>query len=400
MGDDRNRTRTTSDVILDSDVIASQVVSGASPMLMAVQHTPTTPNSMGSYSPALTAMSVMSLSPDSNTSISSPPNFGLLNSPLSPGSTKLAGTTTSPKDRFSLLSASAQSPTSSGASNGMTNGRTCTLSPRTRTLSPTLFGGGTSILNSLPILNLNQTDDQKEDKKEDKKEDNKKDADTNNTATPSSPTLSSKISSTSLRTDSAGSSRTGSPHRNRPTFSSPPLAPSSSPTRGLDSLELEASTPPDLISGGMPVEFRSVKMSRTMFQPHSTGNEEAASNPVPSDSKDTNNKQPVRRSLFGTSEILKQTVTQNSATKVKDAAGMASAAGIAAAGDLHQRPTSPSGVGSKRSRTFETQNVADTDTDNNIDIDTASASASTALKTKNLKTSHVNHHKKNEFVAG
>jgi len=95
------------------------------------------------------------------------------------------------------------------------------------------------------------------------------------------------------------------------TFSSPPLAPSTSPTRGPDSLVLQdASTPPDLISGGMPVEFRSVKMSRTMFRPTPQTDQcgdpdHAVANPVPSSGKvggaggSASSNKTVRRSLFG-----------------------------------------------------------------------------------------------------
>ena len=359
--DDNNQ----SDIVLDGDVVASQVLLGASPMLMAVNDMPMTPHQI-SGSPALTAMSVMSLSPESTASVTSgtSPSVG----PLVLVS---ADNKTSP-DRVFTLSGSGV-----GASN---SARVCTLSPRTRTLSPTSFvdGESSSILDALPILSLNQENedtsapapapvpapvpvglktkdhgdkDRKGSNDKSSNNDDKDDAaeDKASTSDQTSKMLSTGSSPT-LRSSSARSSRTSSPHRNRPTFSSPPLAPSSSPTRGVDSLALEeASTPPDLISGGMPVEFRSVKMNRTAFRSTTTTSKEGvvASNPVPSPGSiaatQSSSKQPVRRSLFGgnTSEEQQSASTRSGAsTLVKEESTNA------------RRPASPSGVGMKRMRSL------------------------------------------------
>jgi serine/threonine protein kinase len=251
------------DVVIDGDdqnpgVVASQVLYGASPMLMAVGDSLSNMNINKGTSPILTAMSVMSLSPSSN-----------------------AGSN-SPRSRSSSLGVL------NGSNIGSPSERVCTLSPR----GPSAAGTNVSILDSLPSLSLNGIDSNTSNV-----------ASSDNMHESKSPTLlgnsninysnSSKSSSTSSSTSSsATSSRTSSPNRNsRPKFSSPPLAPSTSPAHGVDSLNLqEANTPPDLISGGLAVEFRSVKMDRTTFRPTIKNKDEM-------EAKCSGNA--VSRSLFG-----------------------------------------------------------------------------------------------------
>jgi hypothetical protein len=110
----------------------------------------------------------------------------------------------------------------------------------------------------------------------------------------------------------------------------------------VDSLDLqEATTPPDLINGGHPVEFRSVKMSRTMFRPTVPSGQHAQQQSVPNPvlggggGGGGGGGNTVRRSLFGGDPS--STVVEGGST-------------TAAAAEAGRSVSPGSGVGMKRSR--------------------------------------------------